>query len=44
MSHGVSPQELGREPWVSDWADTIPALTRETQSAGSPGEWELGKV
>ncbi|XP_005219870.1 zinc finger protein 772 isoform X3 [Bos indicus] len=39
MSHGVSPQELGREPWVSDWANTIPALTREAQSAGSPGCW-----
>lgn len=44
MSHGVSPQELGREPWVSDQADTTPALTREAQSAGAPGEWELGKV
>ncbi|OWK16328.1 hypothetical protein Celaphus_00004923 [Cervus elaphus hippelaphus] len=37
VSHGVSPQELGREPWVSDQADTTPALTREAQSAGAPG-------
>uniref|UniRef100_A0A8C0DSX8 Zinc finger protein 772 n=1 Tax=Balaenoptera musculus TaxID=9771 RepID=A0A8C0DSX8_BALMU len=34
MFHGVAPLELDSEPWLSDWADMTPAMTREAQSGG----------
>ncbi|XP_007175497.2 zinc finger protein 772 isoform X1 [Balaenoptera acutorostrata] len=37
MFHGVAPLELDSEPWLSDWADMTPAMTREAQSGGGPG-------
>uniref|UniRef100_A0A8D1S434 KRAB domain-containing protein n=1 Tax=Sus scrofa TaxID=9823 RepID=A0A8D1S434_PIG len=43
-SHGLAPLELGSEPWVSDWVDMTPAMTREAQGGCDPGDWELGKV
>ncbi|KAB0402719.1 hypothetical protein E2I00_008212, partial [Balaenoptera physalus] len=36
MFHGVAPLELDSEPWLSDWADMTPAMTREAQSGGGP--------
>ncbi|KAM5209008.1 zinc finger protein 772 isoform 4-T5 [Hipposideros larvatus] len=39
MSCGVAPLELDSKPWVSDWADVTPAMTREAQGGCDPGCW-----
>uniref|UniRef100_A0A671E7Z7 Zinc finger protein 772 n=1 Tax=Rhinolophus ferrumequinum TaxID=59479 RepID=A0A671E7Z7_RHIFE len=39
MSHGVAPLELDGKPWVPDWVDVIPAMTREAQGGCVPGCW-----
>ncbi|KAM5209015.1 zinc finger protein 772 isoform 10-T12 [Hipposideros larvatus] len=36
MSCGVAPLELDSKPWVSDWADVTPAMTREAQGGCDP--------
>ncbi|KAK2495950.1 hypothetical protein MC885_015325, partial [Smutsia gigantea] len=39
MSCGISPLVQGSEPWVSDWADMTPTMTREAQGGCGPGCW-----
>lgn len=43
MFHGIAPLELDSEPWLSEWANMTPAVTREAQGGGGPGGLELGK-
>lgn len=43
MFHGIAPLELDSEPWLSEWANMTPAMTREAQGGGGPGGSELGK-
>ncbi|KAI5932292.1 zinc finger protein 772 isoform X1 [Manis javanica] len=36
---GISPLAPGSEPWLSDWADMTPAVTREARGGCGPGRW-----
>ncbi|KAI5177587.1 hypothetical protein MUG91_G384n5 [Manis pentadactyla] len=38
-SRGISPLAPGSKPWLSDWADMTPAVTREARGGCGPGRW-----